>query len=210
MFDRIIEFYDARRMDVNGSAPFRNDPLKLEFHLAMMRCPNLLHVTVMTVGNQIASAHLGVCGRGEVQLGLIAHNPEFEKHSPGKFHILFLARMLMQEGYRQLDLTAGGDPYKERFANAHDDVHTLRVFPSGFGRTTAAIAAGLEKPARKTLDLLHVSPARARRFVNSLKKLNPAAIPAWLGRRAARLRASRPIAPLKPDSPDTTPPACVP
>src|SRR6185503_3382211 len=72
IFDQIIEFYDARRIAVSGSAPFRNDPLKRAFHLAMMESPDLLHVTVMMVGDEIASAHLGACGRGEVQLGLIA------------------------------------------------------------------------------------------------------------------------------------------
>ena len=175
LFDQIIRFYDARRLAVTGSAPFRNDPLKRAFHLEMMRQPGLLHVTVMKVGNQIASAHLGACSKQEVQLGLIAHNPELEKHSPGKFHILFLARMLMQEGYEQLDLTAGGDPYKERFANAWDEVHTLRVFPTALAKARAAVATSLEQAARKTLDTLHITPARVRWFVNTLKRLRPAA-----------------------------------
>ena len=209
LFDQIIRFYDARRLAVSGSAPFQNDPLKRTFHLEMMRAPDLLHVTVMKVGDQIASAHLGACGRREVQLGLVAHNPEFEKHSPGKFHILFLARMLLREGYVRLDLTAGGDPYKERFANAWDQVQALRVFPTATGKAAAALAATAEQAARKTLDLLHVSPARARWFVNTAKRPRTLAA-SFVRRTAAWFVKPTPNAPPEPAPPDTTPQACAP
>ena len=184
LFDEIIGSYDTRRMAINGVAPFRADPCKRPFHSAMMRVPGLLHATVLKVGDRVAAAHIGACGQKEVQLGINAHSPFLAKHSPGKFHILFLARMLMQEGYEQLDLTAGGDPYKERFANAWDEVHTLGVFPTPARRVTAAVRGAAVDSAKTALTRYGVTPARAGAVVETLKRVGPAGIPAAAIRRA--------------------------
>ena len=173
VFDDIVHCYDARQASVHGAPPFRNDPLKRAFHLAMMREPGLLHATVLTVGGRVAAAHLGACGEREVQLGLIAHNPLFAKHSPGKFLILFLSRMLMQEGYEQLDLTPGDDSYKGRFANARDEVHTLTVYPSVRRRAVAAVCRSADDAARRTLLRFGTTPRQARVQAAELVRVRP-------------------------------------
>jgi CelD/BcsL family acetyltransferase involved in cellulose biosynthesis len=169
LLDQLIPFYDQRRLAVNGSAPFCNDPLKRAFHQAMFRQPGLLHVTALMAGDRLAAAHLGAIGRREVQLGLIAHNPDLEKHSPGKFLILLLAQALMREGFEQFDLTPGGDPYKERFANAADLVYRLDVFPHRPAKWKAAARNSIEQIGKKTLRALSLTPARVRRFATKLK-----------------------------------------
>jgi CelD/BcsL family acetyltransferase involved in cellulose biosynthesis len=171
LLDQIIPFYDERRLAVSGSAPFRNDPLKRAFHRAMFRQPGLLHVTALMAGDQLAAAHIGAIGRGEVQLGLIAHNIALEKHSPGKFLILLLAQSLMREGFEQLDLTPGGDPYKERFADAADHVYRLDVFPHRPAKWKAAARKSLAHGGKKMLRALSLTPAHVRRFATKVKSL---------------------------------------
>ena len=173
VLDTVIPYYDARRMAVNGSAPFRNDPLKRAFHLAMMDVPGLLHVTVLRVGELVASAHVNVRWGDEVQVGLIAHNPELARQSPGKLHILMLSEMLLREGYARLDLTPGGESYKERFANDADEVYALTLFPSAAARRRAVVRANAEDAARRVLAACKISPARAEAVVESLRRRGP-------------------------------------
>lgn len=155
--DEIIRCYDARQMVLHGSAPFRNDPLKRAFHLALARQTDLLHATVLTVGQRLASANLNIRGAGEVHLGIPAHNPLWVRHSPGKLHKLFLAELLVREGCDRIDLTPGDDPYKDHFANDADEVHTLSLFPSGPYRWGADLCDGLKQQARRALRTLSAS-----------------------------------------------------
>lgn len=188
-FDEIIGFYDTRRLAVNGSAPFRNDPLKRPFHLEMMKEPGLLDVTLLKVADQIASIQLNIIGnRRELHLGLIAHNPFLARCSPGKLHILLLAKMLIEEGIEQVDLTAGGDIYKERFANAWDQVHALTVFPAHHARQKAAFVDAMADAAKKILTHYDITPAQAMSLAIKLKRLRPAYFPELVrdGSRALR------------------------
>jgi GNAT superfamily N-acetyltransferase len=192
VFDQIIAHHDARHMAVRGSAPFHNDPLKRPFHLAMLQAPGLIHATVLKVGSEVVAAHLGASTGKELQLGLIAHNPWFAKHSPGKFLIHFLCRLLHQEGYQQLDLTAGGDSYKERFANAWDTVHTLTVFPTAHQRRMASVRHGLADAAKRSLAAIRLKPGRAKLIAQKfLTQLHPATGPATAFRRARTWIGSR-------------------
>ena len=171
LFDDLVAIYDTRRMALDGSGPFQNDPFKRRFHLEMAAIPGLLHSTVLMAGPHLVAAHLGIPTGRELQLGLIAHNPLFANHSPGKFQLLFLAQLLQKEGFQQLDLTAGGDPYKERFANTWDEVHRLTVFPSRLsaarGRTRSVVASA----ARRQLAQLKIAPARAEALAHRLLSL---------------------------------------
>ncbi len=179
-------FHDVRQQELRGSAPFRNDPRKLPFHCAMLEQPGLLHVTVLKVGNMLASFHANMIHRQGVQLGLIAHNPSLARLSPGKLHILMLGQMLREQGYCQLDLTPGGEPYKERFANAFDQVHTLAIYPT---------------PVRRWMGLArHHAEAGAKRFLKAIRasgapsiKIAPAA-PTPAGNSTAPKTRNRPAA----------------
>jgi len=51
----------------------------------------------------------------------------FFQYSVGKFHILLLGLCLQKEGLPDLDLTRGGEQYKERFASHHDEAYMLDV-----------------------------------------------------------------------------------
>jgi len=169
VLDDIIPWVDFRQAALHGSAPF-SDALKRAFYLALFDVPGLMHVTALRFGSHLVAAHIGARTNREVQLGLIAHSPFLARHSPGKFHILFLAQMLMQEGYKQLDLTPGGDSYKDRFANAEDEVHTLAVYPSHTRRWKADLLAGSKAKAGDILKKVRVSPSRLRGFAAKLAR----------------------------------------
>jgi len=126
-YDDIVDFYDFRMGAVNGTCPFREDPRKRGFYRALM-AQNLLHVTVMKIGDSLVASHIGVRNKNEVVLGIVGHSPFEAAHSPGKLHILQLGLLLHEEGFTNLDLTPGGDPYKEDRATRYDDAHELTVF----------------------------------------------------------------------------------
>jgi Acetyltransferase (GNAT) domain len=128
VFDEIIAYYDFRQGAVNNSLPFQNDPLKKSFQLALMRVKDLQHVTVLKVGDRVLAAHIGLYNRQQCILGIPLHSPFQAIHSPGKLHILMLGLELVKEGIEVLDLTPGGDAYKERFATDWDEVYVLDIF----------------------------------------------------------------------------------
>jgi CelD/BcsL family acetyltransferase involved in cellulose biosynthesis len=171
LLDVMARYHDCRHLAVRGSAPFLTDRQKKRFHLAIMNEPGLLHITVLKVGDQIASAQLNMIRNKEVQLFLIAHNPTLAPFSPGKLHILFLAQLLKREGYEQLDLTPGGDAFKERFATAADQVHTLTIFPTPASRMRGMVGAAMQDTARVALKKLALEPARLRCFAREIRDI---------------------------------------
>jgi CelD/BcsL family acetyltransferase involved in cellulose biosynthesis len=175
--DDIIRFYDIRQAAEHDSRPFGDDRHKRAFHLAMAKASGLLHVTLLKVAGRLASAHLGVVSGKEVQLGIIAHNPALGAHSPGKFHILMLARMLLDQGFDRLDLTPGGDAYKERFANDHDTVHSLVVHGSPLGRLACRVGEASASVLRTAMKKLHVSPRAVKALVRKARRVSPVRTP---------------------------------
>ena len=171
VFDDIIASYDARQSHMKGVQPFAQDPCKKPFHLDLMRGePGFLHVTATTLSGRVAAAHIGVVGREEVHLAILSHAEAHASHSPGKLHLLRLGQLLAQAGTKALDLTPGGDEWKERFANAHDDVHVLTVFRSAGMRRCHELQADMRALLKRTAQAVGVSPARARIALNDLRQ----------------------------------------
>jgi CelD/BcsL family acetyltransferase involved in cellulose biosynthesis len=193
LLDTIIPLYDFRQEAAHGIAPFRSDSLKKELVLARVRRGDArLHATVLKVGDQVASAHLGFCSRREVHLGLLAHNPFLAKHSPGKFHLLFLAQMLAEEGFARLDLTPGDDPYKDHFANDCDEAHVLTLYPSAKQQARVVVRERLTDAVRKGIRLCRIEPEQVRSLVHKVRSCHPVHTPLrlmrdvrqWIGTRS--------------------------
>ena len=127
-YDQIIDYCDFRQGAVHGSCPFRDDPHKREFYRALMEQPGLMHVTIFKAGDRLFAAHLGTRSKDEVMLGVVAHSPFLSEHSPGKLLVLQLGLMMQEQGFAKLDLTPGGDAYKDDRATEYDEAHLLTVF----------------------------------------------------------------------------------
>ena len=125
----IMDYCDVRQGAVNAVTPFLSDPLKRPFYLAMMAEPGLLHATVLEAGGEVLASHIGLVDGDELALGLITHSPIHAEHSPGKLLLLFLGRLLGEQGFTRFDLTPGGS-YKDRFATDYDDVLAIDFFLS--------------------------------------------------------------------------------
>ncbi|HEV7299965.1 MAG TPA: GNAT family N-acetyltransferase [Tepidisphaeraceae bacterium] len=189
----IIESYDLRRLAIDGVAPFQHDPCKRPFHLSLMRTPGLLHVTVLKVGDQVASAHLNAMGKRDGIVSLICHNAALGSHSPGKIHVLMLAQLLMKQGYGQLDLTPGGDAYKERFATAWDEVREVSIFPTSAARQRAAFMLRADGAIRSGLTKVGIQPAKAKAASREVRSMGPLKAAQAVTRWATDWSASRQV-----------------
>lgn len=128
MLDDIADYCDLRQGAINSVFPFRDDPQKKNFCLRMMEKPGLLHASALILGDNIIAANIGQINRSSVSIGILCHSPFMAEHSPGKIHLLLLARELGRQGFSSLDLTAGGDAYKERSADHYDRVHVANIY----------------------------------------------------------------------------------
>ena len=155
VLDRIVKFCDLRQGAVHDSTPFQSDPLKRKLYLELMDQPGLMHATVLMAGSEPVAAHLGLVDRDYVSLGLITHSPFAASHSPAKLLMLMLAERLGQQGYREFDLTPGGD-YKLRFASREDEIASLDLFFSSSRyrrRQLRQLTANTVKTALHTLGI---------------------------------------------------------
>lgn len=179
IFDDVTAYTDMRQGAVHDVLPFRLDPLKKAFHLALLRHPNLVHITSLTVGGKVAALHFGIRGAHHVVLWLFAHSPFLAAHSPGKFHLLMLGELLAQQSISTFDLTPGGDDWKERFATSHDQVHTLRVTFEGGTRQLKKQQAQqrFEALAKRGFQTIGMSPHQVRSLIGKLRRTKLSSLP---------------------------------
>lgn len=132
ILDDLILLYDFRRGAMFNSNPFKNEPLKSNFLFALFE-KKLLHVTLLKVNNEIFASLATIVMGDWVHLstGINLHTPFKAKfYSPGFLHFNLLVQQLSNEGISVLDLSPGGDFYKDRLANKHDQVYELVITDS--------------------------------------------------------------------------------
>lgn len=171
VFDEVISYYDFRQGAINDTTPFHDDSLKKSFHLELMQAKDLLHFSIMKVGNKNISAHLGPCSKNMVYLGVFAYSPFFAKYSPGKLHILLLGEELGKQGYSALDLTPGGDPWKELFATTHEEVYLLTVFSNRTELIRQKIKRNSENFVRSSICLFGIKPKSIKYIFNRARHI---------------------------------------
>ena len=167
VIDEIGVLCDLRQGAINGALPFTDDPLERRLQVQLME-RGLLRVTILRVGQSIASAHLDLKNGNEVLMGVIAHAPEFARQSPGSLHILLLARQLASEGVSLYDLSPGGT-YKDRFATGYRQVHRMSVQFGLKDRVVADLSGRAETLATRGLSPLGHTPRSALTEVRQFK-----------------------------------------
>lgn len=163
-YEEIITFYDFRTGAIHGNSPFRDDPRKRPFYRALMAHDGLLHVTATKVGEALIAAHIGMRNGNEVILGIVSHSPFLASHSPGKLHILQLGLLLHEQGFSSLDLTPGGDAYKEDRATRYDEAHTLTVFLDRKALVQHRVSTSLRAVARAGAGIFGIEGKKAGRW----------------------------------------------
>lgn len=168
MFDDICLQYDFRQAALHRQTPFLSDPLKKRFYLELQR-RGMLHTTVLMVGDALAAAHIGLLSKDRtVHLGISTHAPALAAHSPGQLLLALLGSQLAADRIDVLDLTPGGDPYKEHFASDHDEVFELTMAGSVAQRVRAQATACVRRTGKA---LLHLSGRRKVDVLEALERL---------------------------------------
>ncbi|GAC1651511.1 MAG: hypothetical protein NVS4B3_12370 [Gemmatimonadaceae bacterium] len=191
VLDTIALHCDVRHGAVHATLPFRSDPLKRAFYRALMAKPGLTHATVLFAGPHLVASHIGLSDPKGIALNLLTLSPVLAAYSPGKLLMLYLGRLLGEQGYTEVDLTPGdADVYKERFATHCDQVVDAEIF---FGRVAhlaeeahrAAVAIG-----RRAAIILHLDVAGALRRASvvgsRLKRVPARQLPTFIVARTGR------------------------
>lgn len=119
--------FDFRKGATVNINPFKDDPLKRKFLLALFE-RNLIHATILKLNDEIIASNVGAMGKSWVHLqGLNTHSPFYAKHSPGILHFLMLGKLMVEENFEVFDLTPGGDSYKEGLANHYEHAFELTI-----------------------------------------------------------------------------------
>jgi len=183
VFDRIIEQYDFRQGAVNGTSPFHEDVHKRAFHRELYAvAPAATNLTVTSIDGQPIAALWASISRDMVHLGILAYSPLLAAHSPGKLHILDLCTELLNDVKTVLDLTPGGDPWKERFANSHDEVAELHLHRSWAAHRRTRAREALLALGKAAASKVGVTPGALRATARGVRKATPSRLVRSLGR----------------------------
>ncbi len=130
VMSQITDLVNFRHGAAHGDLAFREDPLQAGFYQS--RSKNLIenHFSALWMGETLLAFHFGGTDKDTIYIGLTAFDPRESKHSPGVILILYLAQLMQQQGIRYIDLTPGGDEYKERFSNSHHTLYRPIMFSS--------------------------------------------------------------------------------
>jgi CelD/BcsL family acetyltransferase involved in cellulose biosynthesis/RimJ/RimL family protein N-acetyltransferase len=159
---------DFRQEVTQGVRPFADNPRKEPFFLERQNFPESNHFTVLWSNGRPVSFHFGACGKDTLLLGLTAYDPTESRNSPGKVHLIELARMVKEEGFRRIDLTPGGDQYKEFVANASQEL----VIPTfHFSRAASLRTAFRETLHGKTKEALAAARIRPETLLAAMSWL---------------------------------------
>jgi RimJ/RimL family protein N-acetyltransferase len=174
VLDSLILFYDFRQGAVHHSLPFRDDPQKREFHARLFATESdMIYLTATFLDERLLAAFWGMVSGKTVHLGILAYSPFFAEHSPGKLHLMQLADRLCKDGMRVLDFTPGGDPWKERFANVHDEVAEARIYRSSLVRVQARIWKKMLKWGKTLGSRVGLTPSYLKTTFFKVSRLRP-------------------------------------
>lgn len=176
-FDKLIAFYDFRQGAVNSSTPFRDDPDKRLFHRELLvNGKSGAYITATFLNGEPIAAFWGAESRDAVHLGMLFYSPFLAEHSPGKLHIMELSEQLLLDNKTVLDLTPGGDAWKDRFANAHDEVAEVILYPSSLARQRADAMDLILQLGRRCASAAGVSPTQLKAFAARLQRIRASSV----------------------------------
>ena len=142
ILNELIVLYDFRKGAIYNSTQFQHDPLRKEFLLNMFK-EQLLYVTVLKSNNTIIAGDINYINKKQICLkGLNCHAPAYAKHSPGVFSLYFLNGHLATQGFEEIDITPGGELYKNQLATHYGQVYVLTV-GSRYRRISNTVSSGI-------------------------------------------------------------------
>lgn len=192
VFDELCIQYDFRQGALYRYMPFSSDPAKKLFYLELHK-RGLLHTTILTVDGKIAASHSGLLSHDStVHMGISTHAPTFAEYSPGKLLLSMLGVHLVKEQMTVLDLTPGGDGYKENFANEHDVVFELTAYGDVKARLRKEAFLGAKRFLKRRLQKAGMRTADVWAAIGKLTRFKELGFQGSLGYlREAAISSSR-------------------
>jgi CelD/BcsL family acetyltransferase involved in cellulose biosynthesis len=176
VFDDMCIQYDFRQAALYWSMPFSNDPIKKRFYLELHK-RGLLHTTILRVGDKIAASHIGLLSeKRAVHLGINTYDPALAAHSPGNLLLAMLGVHLAEEEMPVLDLTPGGDGYKEHFATEHDSAGELTIYGDATRRLKAEALVNAKRLLKARMRSAGYRTADLLGAIEKLKVLRPSGL----------------------------------
>jgi len=122
LLEIIIAQYSFRQLALFNHNPLDKEITKKVCLEQIDLMPENIHFTVLWHGNKLLAYNFGLCTADHIMLGLMSYDPVKGRYSPGNIFLIKLLEYAQEEGYKILDLTPGGDSYKENFCNTHIDL----------------------------------------------------------------------------------------
>lgn len=156
LMDQVTDLVNFRHESAHNDAAFEEDQQQRSFYGS--RCDDLEnnHFSVLWMGEKLLAFHFGRLEKDCLHLGLSAFDPTESKHSPGVIFLIYLANLLKEENIRYIDLTPGGDQYKERFSNAHNTLHIAEFYFSKAQFKKILIRQSVKSAALNFLSLCNI------------------------------------------------------
>ncbi|MBQ1543667.1 MAG: GNAT family N-acetyltransferase [Clostridia bacterium] len=124
------------------------------------------------IGDQLAAAHLHLRGKRTVHAWIIAHDPAFERYSPGLLLFQDVMRWMDDTPYDTLDLGAGDYRFKQQLANDHRMVaHGFIGRPSASSLVRQAAYSIRDTAERLPLGRFSALPGKAMRRYDIIRAL---------------------------------------
>jgi CelD/BcsL family acetyltransferase involved in cellulose biosynthesis len=133
--ERLFEL--KRRKYQRTSTPnFLTAPGVERFYREMMspgRLGKISHLSALTIGDTVVSAHLGFIGRGRFYYIFPAYDTEFGRYRVGHLLLQYLIDQSVTQDFDTFDLGIGDASYKNKWATHHLSLHSHEraVTPAG-------------------------------------------------------------------------------
>lgn len=143
---------DFKKEALYNMSGFKGDPLSQGFIKGLMQYPEYNHFSVLWLNDKALAFNHALIQGNELCLASTSYNPAESRNSPGKLHLLELAKMCMEESITAFDLTPGQDVYKSRFANKYREVHRISFFFSQSAKTKHDLRVQIKEISEKLLE----------------------------------------------------------
>jgi CelD/BcsL family acetyltransferase involved in cellulose biosynthesis len=172
LMDQITNLVNFRHESAHHDAAFEDDQLQRSFY--EIRSNNLKdnHFSVLWAGEKLLAFHYGYIDNDTIYIGLTAFDPTESKHSPGVIFLIYLANLLIEEGIRYIDLTPGGDEYKERFSNTHNMLYLPTFYTSKLDHSKQLLKENCKFIAMRTLNSLNIDKNKLKNHLSKQTKPN--------------------------------------
>jgi CelD/BcsL family acetyltransferase involved in cellulose biosynthesis len=134
--ERLLDL-KRRKYQRTSTPDFLTVPGVERFYREMMspdRLGKISHLSALTIGDTVVSAHLGFIGRGRFYYIFPAYDTEFGRYRVGHLLLQHLIDQSVTQDFDTFDLGIGDASYKNKWANHHLSLHSHERAVTAAGR----------------------------------------------------------------------------